>query len=99
MDNEQNNRNLPEENTWSEEIIDSPKELGPDEAAVQSAGLTHPDDLELEQILRIGTAFRTSLSSPLPRRLLSRKHRRNPLPPLRLPPLREKPNFSSRFPI
>lgn len=51
MDNEQNNRNLPEENTWSEEIIDSPKELGPDEAAVQSAGLTHPDDLELEQIL------------------------------------------------
>lgn len=53
MDNEQNNLNLPEENIWSEETlgVDTPKELGPDEAAVHSAGLTHPDDLELEKIL------------------------------------------------
>ena len=38
MDNEKNNLNTPDE-------------LGPDEMAVHSAGLTHPDDLELEKIL------------------------------------------------
>ena len=53
MDHEQNN--LPEENeNWLDNILgtqDTAKELGPDELAVQAAGLTHPDDLELEKIL------------------------------------------------
>ena len=53
MDNEQ--KNLPEENgNWLDDILgtsETAKELGPDELAVQAAGLTHPDDLELEKIL------------------------------------------------
>ena len=53
MDHEQNS--LPEENeNWLDNILgtqDTAKELGPDELAVQAAGLTHPDDLELEKIL------------------------------------------------
>lgn len=53
MDHEQNN--LPEKNeNWLDNILgtqDTAKELGPDELAVQAAGLTHPDDLELEKIL------------------------------------------------
>jgi len=53
MDNEQ--KNLPEENSsWLDDILgisETAQELGPDELAVQAAGLTHPDDLELEKIL------------------------------------------------
>lgn len=53
MDHELNS--LPEENeNWLDNILgtqDTAKELGPDELAVQAAGLTHPDDLELEKIL------------------------------------------------
>ena len=54
MDNEQNKVDLPENDNWLDEMLGeagTPKELGPDELAVQAAGLTHPDDLELEQIL------------------------------------------------
>lgn len=54
MDNEQNKAGLPENENWLDEILgeaSTPKELGPDELAVQAAGLTHPNDLELEQIL------------------------------------------------
>ncbi|WP_428048299.1 hypothetical protein, partial [Candidatus Proelusimicrobium excrementi] len=39
---------------WLDNILgtqDTAKELGPDELAVQAAGLTHPDVLELEKIL------------------------------------------------
>ena len=54
MDKEQNN-SLPKTNeNWLDDILgasETPKELGPDELAVQAAGLTHPDDLELEKIL------------------------------------------------
>ncbi len=53
MDNKQNN-NLPENSNWLDEILgttDTAKELGPDELAIHAAGLTHPNDLELEKIL------------------------------------------------
>lgn len=51
MDNERND--LPQEG-WLDDILGAPtpeSELGPDEHAVASAGLIHPDDMELEQIL------------------------------------------------
>ena len=54
MDKEQAGSNLPENSNWLDEILgtETPlRELGPDELAVQAAGLTHPDDLELEKIL------------------------------------------------
>ncbi len=54
MDKEQTGSNLPENSNWLDEIlgVEEPlRELGPDELAVQAAGLTHPDDLELEKIL------------------------------------------------
>lgn len=40
---------------WLDEILDAPdlsEELGPDENAVSSAGLTHPEDVELERIIQ-----------------------------------------------
>lgn len=52
MDNK--NLDLPGNDDWLDDILGSAntaKELGPDELAVQAAGLTHPDDLELEKIL------------------------------------------------
>lgn len=52
MDNKQVNPNPDDQ--WLDEILgisQMPQELGADELAVQAAGLTHPDDLELEQIL------------------------------------------------
>ena len=54
MDKEQAGSNLPENSNWLDEILGTEvplRELGPDELAVQAAGLTHPDDLELEKIL------------------------------------------------
>ena len=32
--------------------VEAPEEIGPDEAAVASAGLTHPDEMELERIVQ-----------------------------------------------
>ncbi len=52
MDNERND--LPGNDNWLDALLgtsETAKELGPDELAVQAAGLTHPDDLELEKIL------------------------------------------------
>lgn len=46
MDNERKN---PFEDNLLDPVID--QEIGPDELAVHTAGLTHPDDLELESIL------------------------------------------------
>lgn len=49
MDNQENNQN-----NWLDDILEpaaTPAELGPDEQAVYTAGLTHPNDLELERIL------------------------------------------------
>lgn len=54
MDNEQKNPNTQQPDNWLDDILglsNSPKELGPDELAVQAAGLAHPDDMELEKIL------------------------------------------------
>lgn len=49
MDNQQNNQN-----NWADDILHTPatpEEIGADEHAVYTAGLTHPNDLELERIL------------------------------------------------
>ncbi len=54
MDNK-NNLTPPDDNTqWLDEIlgtVETVREIGPDEHAIYQAGLTHPDDLELEKIL------------------------------------------------
>ena len=53
MDYKQNDY-LPEEENWVDEILGTPEvrdEIGADEQAVHSAGLIHPDDMELEMIL------------------------------------------------
>lgn len=65
MDNNNNNKKDPASmvDGWLNEILDrlnidtaepqsESAELGPDEQAVASAGLTHPDDLELERIVQ-----------------------------------------------
>lgn len=52
MDNKR--KDMPENQDWIDDVLGaaSPeKELGPDEMAVYSAGLIHPNDMELEQIL------------------------------------------------
>lgn len=54
MDNERKDAQQPQDENWLDEILGastSTKEIGPDEHAVSSAGLTHPNDLELERIL------------------------------------------------
>ena len=54
QEGEQNSPILPEGDNWLDELLGSsavPSEIGPDEQAISSAGLTHPDDLELEKIL------------------------------------------------
>ena len=48
------NKDMPENQDWLDEVLGSAgpeSELGPDEHAVYSAGLIHPNDLELEMIL------------------------------------------------
>ncbi len=45
---------IPESDDWFDELLGKPvpeKDLGPDESAIYAAGLIHPDDMELEQIL------------------------------------------------
>lgn len=54
MDNENRNSNPSDDSKWLDEILgigEEAHELGPDELAMQAAGLTHPNDMELEQIL------------------------------------------------
>lgn len=54
MDKEQNQSGVPEQNDWLDDFLgtsDSARELGADELAVHAAGLKHPNDMELEQIL------------------------------------------------
>ena len=49
------NQNNTSGSDWLDEILgttNTPKELGPDEIAVAAAGLTHPDDAELEKIIQ-----------------------------------------------
>lgn len=55
MDKEQLQPGLPEDDSWLDEILGLKKteqEVGPDEGAVYAAGLTHPDELEIERIVR-----------------------------------------------
>lgn len=44
-----------EQDNWLNELLESPAleaEIGPDEQAIAAAGLTHPEDLELESIIQ-----------------------------------------------
>ncbi len=53
MENENRSGN-PGNDSWVDDVLSTPKvgdEIGPDEQAIQSANLSHPDDAELEQIL------------------------------------------------
>jgi len=55
MDNQKNPRNLSQNEDWLDELLGKqnvPKELGPDELAVSAAGLTHPDELDLDRIVQ-----------------------------------------------
>ena len=55
MDNQNNNNSLSQENQeWLDNLLSNPTskpEIEADEQAVYAAGLTHPNDLELEKIL------------------------------------------------
>jgi len=55
MDNQKHTPDPSQNDNWLDEILGKqnvPKELGPDELAVAAAGLTHPDDAELERIVQ-----------------------------------------------
>ena len=50
----QKNTNQPKDDGWLDELLPQPEmgaELGPDEQAVSSAGLTRPEDAELDRII------------------------------------------------
>lgn len=52
MDNER--KDIPQNEEWLDDVLGAPtpeSEIGPDENAVASAGLIHPDDMELEMIM------------------------------------------------
>lgn len=54
MDNE-NRSGQPGNDSWMDELLSSPAvgdEIGPDEQAIRSANLSHPDDAELDQIMQ-----------------------------------------------
>ena len=54
MDNQNKSALSPEDQEWLDNLLANPApkpEIGADEQAVSAAGLTHPDDLELEKIL------------------------------------------------
>jgi len=55
MENQKNPHNPAHNDDWLDEILGKqniPKELGPDELAVTAAGLTHPDELDLDRIVQ-----------------------------------------------
>lgn len=55
MDNQKTPRNFSQNDDWLDELLGKqnvPKELGPDELAVSAAGLTHPDELDLDRIVQ-----------------------------------------------
>ena len=67
MENERND--LPQSDEWLDEVLGTPvpqEELGPAEDAMASAGLIHPDDLELEMILAQHREEEEQLFIPLP---------------------------------
>ena len=56
MDHEQNTPQSENQNeTWLDDVLDKPQlanELGPDEQAISSAGLTHPSDAQVDEIIQ-----------------------------------------------
>ena len=56
MDHEQNTPQPENQNdTWLDDVLDKPQlanELGPDEHAISSAGLTHPADAQVDEIIQ-----------------------------------------------
>ena len=70
MENQENQQrhDLPEDDRWIDEILESPThgdEILPDEDAIASAGLTHPSDAEVEQIIQEALAeFQEEPSKP-----------------------------------
>ena len=69
MDNENYDSLFQENEAWLNELLGrtpETKELGPDEMAVSSAGLTHPDDLEFEKIMQEVLLEREIESEPAP---------------------------------
>lgn len=79
--NEQNKNPQPTEENWLDDILEpapQSQEIGPDEQAVASAGLSHPDDAELDRLLQemkdfswatddseVSLASETDLSNPM----------------------------------
>ena len=62
---------LPNEDDWFDELLSPPavgEELGPDENAVSAAGLTHPDDLEIDRIIQEAKALDGELDEDIPLR-------------------------------
>lgn len=67
MDNQKKPQNPGQNDDWLDEILGKqnvPKELGPDELAVAAAGLTHPDELDLDRIVQETLA--ETAKDPLP---------------------------------
>lgn len=55
MENQNNNPEIPQDDSWLDDILGEQaptQELGPDEQAIAEAGLVHPEELELESILK-----------------------------------------------
>lgn len=57
MDNQENQQlhDRPGDDNWIDEILETPSqntEILPDEAAIAAAGLTHPDEVEVDQIIQ-----------------------------------------------
>ena len=53
--NEQNKNPQPGEENWLDNILEptpQSEEIGPDEQAIASAGLSHPDDAEFDRLLQ-----------------------------------------------
>lgn len=58
-----------EKDNWLDALLESPEldaEIGPDEQAVAAAGLTRPEDLELESIMREAISENWGAEEPLP---------------------------------
>ncbi len=67
MDNEKN-LHPEQEDSWFDQMLEKPdqhtKELDLDESAIYAAGLTHPEDIELEKIISEARALEQDAPSP-----------------------------------
>ncbi len=81
----ENEHNTPENEQWLDELLPSPElgeELGPDESAVQSAGLSHPVDHDVDAIIR---------------EVLGENTEAEPEPPVEEPPLFKDDEYRDTF--